>query len=292
MEGRVPVIIQGRTIKRERQTKRLERTPYSSRSFSKPQSKPESYSLSTLRGSRSLAPSKGELRPRQRRYQEEAVPRNNPLLIKIAISTLIALVILLLNTIQLPFTQALVGHIRTAVNQDFDLDEALGKLKFVGDLLPDEVRSVFGQNPEQDLPDHPVFSSPARGEIVLSFGEQITLPETGKVYVNQGIDIQTETGAPFFASAEGLVAAVEEHEIFGPSVWLDHGNRIFSFYGRCGSIEVKKGDKVQSGERLGMINTTSDNRSILHFQIWVDDKPEDPLEKISGAGQEKEGRGV
>ena len=70
------------------------------------------------------------------------------------------------------------------------------------------------------------------------------------------------------------------------------GNRIFSFYGRCGNIEVKKGEKVRSGQKLGMVNTPAEGHPILHFQIWMDDKPVDPLERITQAGQEGEERGV
>ena len=325
MEDKVPVVIQGRAIQRERQAKRLERAQYTYRSSDAAKSESEPYALSALRegrtsmgmgkprirprtGSRSAiggsslssggisprraATSRGEFRPRQRRSNDDTLPQNNPLLIKIAISALIALVMLLLNYIQLPFTQTVVGHVRTALTQEFDLDETLGKLKFVGDILPDEIKSVFGHNPGSTQPDIPTFASPVRGEVVRSFGEQVILPDTGAAYANQGIDILTQENAPFFASTEGVVAAVEEHEVYGSSVWLDHGNQIFTFYGNCGSLDVKQGDKVQRGQKLGIVNTSSDSQPILHFQIWMDNKPENPLEKISKAGQEKEGRGV
>lgn len=315
MEDKAPVVIQGRTIQRKRQTERLNRTRYNYTDPVRPHRESENYSLSALRETRSpISMEKPRVRPREskawagrqsfssvtssrpavsargprpRGRNEETIPQNNPLMIKIAVSVLLALVILLLNYIQLPFTQAIVGHVRTALTQEFDLDETLGKLKFVGDILPDEIKAVFGENSGQ-----PVFATPARGELIHVFGEQISLPEGDKVYSNQGIDIQTEKNAPFFASADGVVAAVEQHEIYGSSLWLDHGNYTFSFYGRCGDIDVKEGDRVKRGQKMGLVNTPTEGQPILHFQIWKDDKPENPLEWINQPGLDGEGRGV
>ena len=65
------------------------------------------------------------------------------------------------------------------------------------------------------------FTSPVRGEVVHTFGEQIIVPDTGRVYANQGIDVKTGEDAPVFASADGVVAAVEEHEATDlPSGWI------------------------------------------------------------------------
>lgn len=313
MEDKAPVVIQGKTLQRKRQAERLNRNRYNYKSPAKPERETNTYSLSTLRESRSsTVMGKPRIRPRTgtkgwagrqsysrvtssksvaspggprpRMRNEEAIPQNNSLMIKIAVSVLLALLVILLNYIQLPFTQTIVGHVRTALTQEFDLDETLGKLKFVGEILPDEIKAVFGQESHT-----PVFASPARGKVVHTFGEQITLPTTGKAYGNQGIDIETSENAPFFASADGVVAAVEEHEIYGPSLWLDHGDRIFSFYGRCGEIDVIEGDKVRRGQKMGVVITPTQGQSILHFQIWKSDKPENPLEWINQAGQEGKG---
>ncbi|HHU48359.1 MAG: peptidoglycan DD-metalloendopeptidase family protein [Caldicoprobacterales bacterium] len=315
MEEKEPVVIQGRTIRRERQAERPASDRYAYTGSVKTRNRPDRYSLSALRENRRLrGVQKPRIRPRTgtggwadsrayygdnfpgrkasagshrlRRHNEEAISQNNPLMIKIAVSVLLALVVLLLNYIQMPFTQAIVGHVKTALTQDFDLDETLGKLKFVGSALPEEIKAVFGENSGLS------FASPARGKVIHTFGERVSLPDTGKSYINQGIDIETRENAPFFAAASGVVAEIIEHEIYGGSLWLDHGDGIFSFYGRCGNIEVKKGEKVRSGQKLGMVNTPAEGHPILHFQIWMDDKPVDPLERITQAGQEGEERGV
>ena len=316
MEDKAPVVIQGKTIHRKRKTGGLNRAGSDYTSPVKPQKDSDTYSLSVLRESRSpgdigkerIRPRMGVKKrsnrltnsrgissrpvysakgPRPRRRNEEVIPQNNSLLIKIAVSVLLALIVLLLNYIQLPLTQTIVGHVRTALTQEFDLDETLGKLKFVREILPDEIKAVFGEK-SQNI----IFIPPVGGEVVHTFGEQITLPVTGKVYGNQGIDIETSQNAPLYACADGVVAAVEQHEVYGSSLWLDHGDGIFTFYGRCGEIEVKKGDRVRRGQKIGAVSTPNDEQPILHFQIWKDGKAENPLEWINQAGQDGEGRGV
>ena len=337
MEDKVPVVIQGKTIQRERQTRRREQPellPYDYSHLTRAESDSAPFSLSTLRetrnaagraaprvkshmrtnrsfrqrpynrdtfSTRSTSTVRSTVRSRSQRRNVDETQKNNSLVIKVAVATLLALVVLLLNQIQLPFTQAMVGHVRTALTRDFDWDETLGKLKFVGNILPDEIKSVFRQDTDSSRSSSkdkdssnevPAFASPVRGEVVHSFGEQVILQDTGKVYTNQGIDVRTGVQASFFASADGIVAAVEEHETYGLSLWLDHGNRIFSFYGRCATIEVKKGDKVKTGQKLGIVGLPSDSKPLLHFQIWLNGKPENPLERISPSDQEGKGQGV
>ncbi|NLB43097.1 MAG: M23 family metallopeptidase [Clostridiales bacterium] len=222
-------------------------------------------------------------------------------MIKIGVSVVLALIIFLLNSIPLPFTQGVIDQVKTVLTEDFDVDEALGKLKFVGDAIPEQIKSVFQQDTQDsDESDKQQrsgtnsgdFASPVRGEIVRSFGEQIVLQDTGKVYANQGIDIKTAENAGVYASAYGLVAAIEEHETYGPSIWLEHGNKVFSFYGRCSGVDVKVGQEVNKGQKLGTVQSPIEGESTMHFQIWIDDKPVDPLKRISQAGQASEGQGV
>ena len=170
-----------------------------------------------------------------------------------------------------------------ALTQEFDLDDTLGKLRFVVKFA----REISSFRRVRHL-----FVSPVQGRVINTFGKKIDLEYAGISYTNQGIDIETLENAPFFAAADGMVAAVEEHKVFGKSLWLDHNDRIFSFYGRCGEISVKKGEKVRRGQKLGTVMTPSDGTPVLHFQIWMNDKPQDPLDLIGRADKEGEDRGV
>jgi hypothetical protein len=316
MEEKQPVVIQGRPIHRERSTSprdysllRSYNRPAYSRRVNTGSGNYSSVSLSSLRESRRMGggassiSDRPRVRPRTRRssypYSGRLSKQDglqlNSLMTKIAISVLIALIIFLLNSIKLPFTEAAVNYVRTALTHEFDLDEALGKLKFVGESIPDEFQAVFGRKTDRQSTgrEKEGFRSPVQGEVVRAFGEQVILEPSGKAYENQGIDIRTAVQASVYSAQDGTVAAVEQHEIYGSSIWVDHGNKVFSFYGRCGQINVKTGQKVKQGEKLGLVATPSEgNPPLLHFQIWVDDAPVDPLNYISHADKSFDRRGV
>jgi len=317
MDNKQLVVIQGKEIHRERPARSSESSRYVYPGVSDVQGSRERYGLSALRqDDGSTGPERVRIRnttgadrprtfrssagrigtiagPRPRRRNVESEPQSNKMMIRIAISVAIAFTVFLLNSIKLPFTQAVVDKVRTVLTYEFDIDDALGKLKFVGESLPDSIKAVFGYNSGQS-PDAEdgiqAFASPARGEVIRRFGEQVALENSNKAFANQGIDIKTAENASVYAAADGVVAAVEKHEIYGQSIWLDHGNRIFTFYGRCGRIDVKPGQSVRAGYKLGTVDS-SDGEPVLHFQVWINDKPEDPLSVIK-TGQDTEGRGV
>jgi murein DD-endopeptidase MepM/ murein hydrolase activator NlpD len=338
MEEKQPVVIQGRSIHRERAKERASglygRSSYSSRAgyqslrdFGKgeqtgleyPDSSFErakgeyiySTSLAKLRQARRTerspaypSGSRPRVRPRTRpssslysmRQSTDSGFQINSLAAKIAISVLIVLVILLLNSIKLPFAQAVVDYVRTAITNEFDLDDALGKLKFVGQSIPKEIKSVFGQDAgDKDTVESlsVYFSAPVKGEVIQTFQEQVSPGTTSSVYQNQGIVIITAENAPIFSAADGVVTAVEHDEIYGPSIWVDHGNEVFSYYGGCGDILVKVGQSVDRGDRMGTVRVSNDSgKPVLHFQIWIDDKPVDPLDYIQHADKASKQRGV
>jgi murein DD-endopeptidase MepM/ murein hydrolase activator NlpD len=313
MEEKQPVVIQGRTIHRERPSETRQelgdRSYYTGRAGMN-SSQYSNVSLSGLRESRRAAGGTASLQGADRPHVRPRTGRSsspypgrlsagdglqlNSMMTKIAVSVLIALIILLLNSIKLPFAEAVIGQVRTALTHEFDLDETLGKLKFVGDLIPGDIKAVFGQNAEQKSGgEAESFRSPAQGEVVRAFGEQVILDAaSGKGYENQGIDIKTEEQAPVYSTAAGTVAAVEQHETFGLSIWVDHGNKTFSFYGRLGKADVTAGQRVQQGERLGTVDTPPEGEPLLHFQIWKDDIPADPLDYIGQTSESFGQRGV
>ncbi|HHY82632.1 MAG TPA: M23 family metallopeptidase [Clostridiales bacterium] len=320
MDEKQPVVIQGRPINRERPRERAEFTHYTRLGSSRVQSGSGRYGLSALReagsstgqermrirtGTAGIEGLRTRIRsaagrigtaagPRPRRHNSEKELPNGNLMIKIAISVIIAFAVFLLNSIKLPLAQSLVDHVRTAITHEFDLEEALGKLKFVGDILPDKVKAVFGYNTgqsEDEEDEIPTFASPVRGEVVRRFGEKVVQEGSNKAFTNQGIDVKTAEGASIYAAADGVVAAVEKHELYGQSIWLDHGNRVFTFYGRCGQIDVKPGQRVRTGYKMGTVDQSNEGESVLHFQVWINDKPEDPLSVIK-TGKDTEGQGV
>ena len=55
---------------------------------------------------------------------------------------------------------------------------------------------------------------------------------------------------------------------------MQHGN-YFSFYCKLGSVSVKPGEKVKTGQVLGTVDTIA-GETALHFQIWEGRSPQNP----------------
>ena len=67
-------------------------------------------------------------------------------------------------------------------------------------------------------------------------------------------------------------------------VEIDHGNGFHTRYGHMKKLHVKKGDKVNIGQRIGdMGKTGRATSSHLHYEIWFEGEVRDPLPFIKAA---------
>jgi murein DD-endopeptidase MepM/ murein hydrolase activator NlpD len=62
----------------------------------------------------------------------------------------------------------------------------------------------------------------------------------------------------------------------GIAVIIRHGNYL-SVYSNLSTVFVKVGDKVNLNQPIGKIETKGSTNSILHFEIWNEKSPENPL---------------
>ena len=114
-----------------------------------------------------------------------------------------------------------------------------------------------------------------KGTIITNFGTY-THPEVSSVQiVNNGINILTERNSPVRAVFKGTVAGVYDIE-GGKVILIRHGNYI-SVYSNLSSVEVKKGDQVNTKQQIGrLLNDPSNAYSELHFEIRKDKDPLNP----------------
>ena len=112
-----------------------------------------------------------------------------------------------------------------------------------------------------------------KGSIITEFGAY-TLPEISSVQiVNKGINIRTERNSPVRSVFKGSVSGIYDID-GGKVVLIRHGNYI-SVYSNLASVEVKKGDQVNTKQQIGrMFNDPSNAYPELHFEIR---KGKDPL---------------
>lgn len=88
-----------------------------------------------------------------------------------------------------------------------------------------------------------------------------------------GLIIKGNPGGDVVASENGVVKKVGYMRGYGKYIVLNHGRRYITVYSNLMEVDVKNGDTVRKGGRIGNI---SDDMT-LHFQIDREGKPENPL---------------
>lgn len=90
-----------------------------------------------------------------------------------------------------------------------------------------------------------------------------------------GVTFRTEKNAEVFSVFNGEVRQVVVIPGYNQCVLVQHGS-YFTFYCKLASVKVKNGQKVSSGECLGILDQDSANGSSLHFQIWKGTEKQNP----------------
>ena len=72
-----------------------------------------------------------------------------------------------------------------------------------------------------------------------------------------GIDIAAPAGTPVFASAAGMVTLAETDLYFtGGTIIVNHGHGLSTVYSHLSKIDVRNGQTVARGQKIGAIGST------------------------------------
>ena len=83
-----------------------------------------------------------------------------------------------------------------------------------------------------------------------------------------GADYTAAMGTPVLAAADGVVALVGDHFFGGHSLFLDHGDGLLTMYFHLSAVDVKEGDAVKRGERVGAVGSSGRATGPhLHFGV-------------------------
>jgi murein DD-endopeptidase MepM/ murein hydrolase activator NlpD len=122
------------------------------------------------------------------------------------------------------------------------------------------------------------FIWPVRGRISGRFGNQRIYNGTPKS-PHSGMDIAAANGTQVLAPAAGVVTfAAPDLYLTGGTVLLDHGHGISSNFLHLSRLDVKVGDRVEQGQRIGAVGATGRATGPhLHWGMsWFDTRI-DPL---------------
>lgn len=97
---------------------------------------------------------------------------------------------------------------------------------------------------------------------------------------NNGINISTSKGSDALAIFPGKVVSVVPITNTNIAVIVQHGS-YFTVYSKLGRSFVRTGDKVKAGEKLGIIHTSLQGDTELHFELWKGRQKQNPASWLS-----------
>ena len=124
------------------------------------------------------------------------------------------------------------------------------------------------------------------GKIIRRFGPS-KHPDTGKWYLNLGLDFESDTTLDVFSTADGKIHKIylyessdEKYDSFydGFVVELRHKYGFFTRYAGLSSIKLTTGDEIEQGDLIGKLALNQkQEKYILHYEVLLGTKVIDPL---------------
>lgn len=121
----------------------------------------------------------------------------------------------------------------------------------------------------------------AKGAKIGDFGSY-PHPDVPSVMIeNRGIDILVEPNTPVRAVFQGEVTGILD--VMGTKVLMIRHGEYLSVYQNLASVNVKKGDKVNTKQTVGTVaKSTTNNTYELHFEVWKNSTYLNPNQWLSG----------
>lgn len=163
-------------------------------------------------------------------------------------------------------------------NQQVKEDEVHGQTVENGGIRNTEkADAVNVMSASVEYEDAPSFKFPIDGHIAVPFGpREHYLKKTPEFHC--GVDIAVKDRVEVRAAMGGYVAETGDKDHYGLYLKIEHGDGWQTVYGHCSQILVTEGDNVEQGDIVAEIDMAGGlTDTHLHFEIWKDGMPVDPL---------------
>jgi len=119
----------------------------------------------------------------------------------------------------------------------------------------------------------PAFGWPVTGTVSSKFG-------TYKGMRHNGIKIDAAEGTPVLAAADGTVTFAAAMKYFGETIIIKHNDIYSTVYSQLKERNVRTGDTVGQGDRIGLLGTEGEQNPHLYFEIRRKNRARDPLQYL------------
>jgi Peptidase family M23 len=120
------------------------------------------------------------------------------------------------------------------------------------------------------------FALPRESRVTAAFGDRRTFNGSQQSQ-HYGVDLDGSVGAPIRAANDGVVVMVRDNYAAGKTVVIHHGLDLYTTYFHLSRFEVRKGQTVKKGQRIGRVGKTGRvTGPHLHWGVKVGDLYVDP----------------
>ena len=170
----------------------------------------------------------------------------------------------------------------TAINKEIKqqeeiIDNISDTLDEIG-LMKSYIENLINSNGKNDLSDNKIRFTVTNNIPDFQPTDGIISDDFNVATLHFGIDIVNNESTPIFAIADGVVIYSDNSKVLGNGIVIDHMNGYYSHYYHNQENFVSKNDKIDRGILIAkMGNTGVSTGPHLHFEIWKDGTPIDPL---------------
>ena len=127
--------------------------------------------------------------------------------------------------------------------------------------------AVYGGSGTSSDTAGPVGFAASRGRLLFPIaGRAEARPARREGTGGPGLEIRAPFGSVVRSVYAGRVAFADRYGPYGKIVIVDHGDHYFSVSGNLGSVDVRVGDEISPGERLGTVGDDGQG-AMLYFEI-------------------------
>lgn len=121
------------------------------------------------------------------------------------------------------------------------------------------------------------LSAPSAAPVKSGFGPRWHAGEKRSI-AHHGVDYASALGTPVRAAGAGKVLYTGWYGGYGKVVIVDHGQDVTTLVAHLGSIDVKEGQRVKTGQRLGAAGATGMTTGpVTHFEVRKGGNAVDPV---------------
>jgi murein DD-endopeptidase MepM/ murein hydrolase activator NlpD len=127
-----------------------------------------------------------------------------------------------------------------------------------------------------------VNGKPIKNGYISSYFGYRNHPISKRKLFHSGIDFVNKEGTPILAVASGVVSWASPKGGYGNLVEINHGDGYSTRYAHNSTILVKIGDLINKGDEIAKMGSTGRSTGAhVHFEVWRDGKPENPISYLA-----------